>query len=79
MNWKISSFTDYSHVRKKVNTILAFEIVLLLFLIVFILYLLNRKNIVRLSLFEERHLKLKELNKRLTEEIKQRKRVEKIY
>ena len=77
MNWKISSFTNYSSVREKVNTILAFEILLLLFLIVFSLYLLNRKNIVRLNLFEEETFKLKELNKRLTEEIKQRKRVEK--
>ena len=77
MNWKISSFTNYSSVREKVNTILAFEIFLLLFLIVFSLYLLNRKNIVRLNLFEEETFKLKELNKRLTEEIKQRKRVEK--
>ena len=77
MNWKISSFTNYSNVREKVNTILAFEILLLLFLIVFSLYLLNRKNIVRLNLFEEETFKLKELNKRLTEEIKQRKRVEK--
>ena len=77
LNWNISSFTNYSSVREKVNTILAFEILILLFLIVFSLYLLNRKNIVRLNLFEEETLQLKELNKRLTEEIKQRKRVEK--
>ena len=77
LNWNISSFTSYSGVRDKVNTILAFEILLLLFLIVLSLYLLNRKNIVRLNLFEEETFQLKELNKRLTEEIKQRKRVEK--
>ena len=77
LNWNISSFTNYSSVRKKVNTILAFEILVLLFLIVFSLYLLNRKNIVRLNLFEEETNQLKALNKRLTEEIKQRKRVEK--
>ena len=77
LNWNISSFTNYSNVREKVNTIMAFEILLLLFLIVFSLYLLNRKNIVRLNLFEEETFQLKELNKRLTEEIKQRKRVEK--
>ena len=77
LNWNISSFTNYSSVREKVNTILAFEILILLFLIVFSLYLLNRKNIVRLNLFEEETFQLKELNKRLTEEIKQRKRVEK--
>ena len=35
LNWNISSFTNYSSVREKVNTILAFEILLLLFLIVF--------------------------------------------
>jgi two-component system C4-dicarboxylate transport sensor histidine kinase DctB len=77
LNWNISSFTNYSSVREKVNTILAFEILLLLFLIVFCLYLLNRKNIVRLNLFEEEAFQLKELNKRLTAEIKQRKQVEK--
>ncbi len=77
LNWKISSFIDYSSVREKVNTILALEILLLLFLIVISLYLLNRKNIVRLNLFEEETFQLKELNKRLTEEIKQRRRVEK--
>ena len=65
LNWNISSFTNYSSVREKVNTILAFEILLLLFLIVFCLYLLNRKNIVRLNLFEEEAFQLKELNKRL--------------
>ena len=77
LNWNISSFASYSGVREKVNTILAFEILILLFLIVLSLYLLNRKNIVRLNLFEEETFQLKELNKRLTEEIKQRKRVEK--
>ena len=77
LNWNISSFTNYSSVREKVNTILAFEILLLLFLIVFCLYLLNRKNVVRLNLFEEETFQLKELNKRLTAEIKQRKQVEK--
>ena len=59
LNWNISSFTNYSSVREKVNTILAFEILLLLFLIVFCLYLLNRKNIVRLNLFEEEAFQLK--------------------
>ena len=77
LNWNISSFTNYSSVREKVNTILAFEILILLFLIMFILYILNRQNTVRLNLFEEETLQLKELNKRLTEEIKQRRRVEK--
>ena len=77
LNWNISSFTNYSSVREKVNTILAFEILLLLFLIVFCLYLLNRKNVNRLNLFEEEAFQLKELNKKLTKEIKQRKRVEK--
>ena len=77
LNWNISSLTNYSSVRERVNTILAFEILLLLFLVVSGLYFLNRKNIVRLNLFEEETFQLKELNKRLTEEIKQRKRVEK--
>ncbi len=77
LNWKISSFTNQTSVRKIVNTILAFEIMFLLFLVVLSLYFLSRKNIVRLNLFEEETYQLKELNKRLTEEIKQRKRIEK--
>jgi two-component system C4-dicarboxylate transport sensor histidine kinase DctB len=77
LNWNISSFTNYSNVRERVNTILAFEILLLLFLLVSSLYFLNRKNTVRLNLFKEETFQLKELNKRLTEEMKQRKRVEK--
>jgi len=77
LDWNISSFINYSGIREKVNTILAFEILLLLFLFVFSLYFLNRNKIIRLDLFEEETFQLKELNKRLSEEIKQRKRVEK--
>ena len=46
-------------------------------MVVLSLYVLSRKNVVRLNLFEEETFQLKELNKRLTEEIKQRKRIEK--
>ena len=77
LNWNISSFINHTSVRERVNTILAFEIMFLLFLIVLSLYALSRKNIVRLNLFEEETFQLKELNKRLTAEIKQRKRIEK--
>ncbi len=77
LNWNISSFINHTSVRERVNTILAFEIMFLLFLVVLSLYALSRKNIVRLNLFEEETFQLKELNKRLTDEIKQRKRIEK--
>ena len=77
LNWKISSFINHTSVRERVNTILAFEIMFLLFLVVLSLYVLGRKNIVRLNLFEEETFQLKELNKRLTKEIKQRKQIEK--
>ena len=77
LNWNISSFINHTSVRERVNTILAFEIMFLLFLVVLSLYALSRKNVVRLNLFEEETFQLKELNKRLTEEIKQRKRIEK--
>lgn len=77
LDWNISSFTNYSSIREKVNTILAFEILMFLFLLVSSLYFLNQKKIVRLDLFEQETFQLKELNKRLNEEIKQRKRVEK--
>ena len=77
LNLNISSFINYSSVREKVNTILAFRNPSSSIFDCFSLYLLNRKNTVRLNLFEEETLQLKELNKRLTEEIKQRKRVEK--
>ena len=77
LDWNISSFTNYSSIREKVNTILAFEILMFLFLLVLSLYFLTQKKIVRLDLFEQETFQLKELNKRLNEEIKQRKRVEK--
>ena len=77
VDWNISSFTNYSSIREKVNTILAFEILLFLFLLVLSLYFLNQKKIIRFDLFKQETFKLKELNKKLSEEIKQRKRVEK--
>lgn len=77
LNWKISSFENYSGVRERVNTILALEILIFLLLLVLSLYSLNRKKILRLNLFEEETIKLRELNKKLETEMEQRKRVEK--
>ena len=77
LNWKMSSFENYSGVRERVNFILALEILIFLLLLVFSLYSLNRKKILRLNLFEEETIKLRELNKKLETEIEQRKRVEK--
>ena len=77
LNWKMSSFENYSGVRERVNTILALEILIFLLLLVLSLYSLNRKKILRLNLFEEETIKLRELNKKLETEMEQRKRVEK--
>ena len=77
LNWKMSSFENYSGVRERVNTILALEILIFLLLLVLSLYSLNRKKILRLNLFEEETIKLSELNKKLETEMEQRKRVEK--
>ena len=77
LNWKMSSFENYSSVRERVNTILALEILIFLLLLVLSLYSLNRKKILRLNLFEEETIKLRELNKKLETEMDQRKRVEK--
>ena len=77
LNWKMSSFENYSGVRERVNFILALEILIFLLLLVLSLYSLNRKKILRLNLFEEETIKLRELNKKLETEIEQRKRVEK--
>ena len=77
LNWKMSSFENYSSVRERVNTILALELLIFLLLLVLSLYSLNRKKILRLNLFEEETIKLRELNKKLETEMEQRKRVEK--
>ena len=77
LNWKMSSFENYSGVRERVNTILALEILIFLLLLVLSLYSLNRKKILRLNLFEEETIKLRELSKKLETEMEQRKRVEK--
>ena len=77
LNWNMSSFENYASVRERVNTILALEILIFLLLLVLSLYSLNRKKILRLNLFEEETIKLRELNKKLKTEMEQRKRVEK--
>jgi len=77
LKWDMSSFENYSSVRERVNTILALEILIFLLLLVLSLYSLNRKKILRLNLFEEETIKLRELNKKLETEMEQRRRVEK--
>ena len=77
LKWDMSSFENYSSVRERVNTILALEILIFLLLLVLSLYSLNRRKILRLNLFEEETIKLRELNKKLETEMEQRRRVEK--
>src|SRR6056297_2503062 len=75
--WRIASFTTYSSVRERVNTVLALEIMGFAILLSGIFYLLNRKATSRLNFLRRESEELRALNDRLQQEIAERERAEK--
>ena len=75
--WKLSYFETLEGVRARVNGILAFEIMVFAILTAFGFYLMSRSS-VRASLrFKRESDDLRSLNRRLQEEISERKKAEK--
>ncbi|NDD90368.1 MAG: sensor histidine kinase, partial [Rhodobacteraceae bacterium] len=74
--WQITNFTAYSTVRERINAILAFEIMLFALIFAAGFYFLNRRNTLRLVLFQRESEDLRALNQRLQREIAERKKVE---
>src|SRR6056297_3361580 len=75
--WRIASFTTYTNVRERVNTVLALEIMGFAILLSGIFYLMNRKATSRLNFLRRESEELRALNDRLQQEIAERERAEK--
>ncbi|WP_170580333.1 sensor histidine kinase [Ruegeria arenilitoris] len=75
--WKMTSFTTYSSIREKVNSVLALEIMGFAILLALTFYALSRRATFRMALFQRESAELRALNARLQREIAERERVEK--
>lgn len=75
--WRIASFTTYSGVRERVNTVLALEIMGFAILLAGIFYLISRQANSRLLFFQRESAELRQLNAALQREIAERERAEK--
>ena len=74
--WQMTAFTTYSSVRERVNGVLALEIMGFAILLALAFYALNRRSVLRASLFQRESAELRRLNVRLQREIAERKRVQ---
>lgn len=75
--WRMVSFTTYSSVRERVNSILALEMMGFAVLLAFVFWIASRKNASRMVLFQRESAELRQLNARLQREIAERQKVEK--
>jgi len=75
--WQITTFTAYSSVRERVNSILAFEIMVFAVLFAVGFYYTSRRNASKVIFFQRESLALRDLNARLHREIAERERMEK--
>ncbi|MFQ6548155.1 ATP-binding protein [Aestuariibius sp. 2305UL40-4] len=75
--WRMASFTTYAGVRERVNAVLALEITGFAILLALLFGVSNRKTASRLVLFQRESAKLRQLNRRLQQEIAERQKVEK--
>ena len=74
--WRIASFTTYASVREKVNGFLALEIMGFAILLALAFWVMNRKTVVRMAVFQRESAELRALNARLQREIAERERVQ---
>ncbi|WP_411353645.1 ATP-binding protein [Ruegeria conchae] len=75
--WQMTSFTTYSSIRERVNSVLALEIMAFAILLALTFYALSRRATSRMTLFQRESAELRALNARLQREIAERERVEK--
>ncbi len=75
--WQMTSFTTYSSIREKVNSVLALEIMGFAILLALAFYALSRRAAVRMVSIQRESAELRALNARLQREIAERERVEK--
>ena len=75
--WQMTSFTTYSSIRERVNSVIALEIMVFAILLALAFYALSRRATSRMTLFQRESAELRALNARLQREIAERERVEK--
>ena len=74
--WRMTLFTTYSSVRERVNAVLALEFMGFAILLALAFFFLNRKNAMRMALFQRESAELRVLNMRLQREISERERMQ---
>ena len=75
--WKITTFTTYASVRQRVNGLLALEIMGFAILLALGFYTMSRKAQLRSVFFQKESADLRQLNRRLQQEVAERKKAEK--
>ncbi len=75
--WRMASFTTYASVREQVNGVLALEIMAFALLLAAGFYLVSRKALSRVLLFQQESAELRQLNIALQREVAERERAEK--
>jgi len=75
--WRMASFTTYSSVRERVNGVLALEIMAFALILAASFYLVSRKALSRVVLFQRESAELRKLNLALQREIAEREKAEK--
>lgn len=75
--WRVISFTTFQSVRERVNAILALEIMGFAILLAGLFWFLSRRSDLAARMFQLESAELRQLNKRLQQEIAERQKVEK--
>ena len=75
--WRIVSFTTFQSVRERVNAILALEIMGFAILLAGLFWFLSRRSNLAARMFQRESAELRQLNRRLQQEIAEREKVEK--
>jgi len=75
--WKMVSFTTYSSVRERVNGVLALEVMGFAIILALMFWQTSRKTASRMVFFQRESAELRQLNRRLQQEIAEREKVEK--
>ncbi len=75
--WRVVSYTTFQSVRERVNGILALEIMGFAILLAGLFWFLSRRSNLAARMFQRESAELRQLNRRLQQEIAEREKVEK--
>ena len=75
--WRVVSFTTFQSVRERVNGILALEIMGFAIILAGLFWFLSRRSNLAARMFQRESAELRQLNRRLQQEIAEREKVEK--